>query len=741
MELVWTAICRELHAGKLRALVFINEQGQRRNVQLEDLGDFFSKHYVSNLLYTGNGNVQGIGISLNNLDTYNLVKSGSYNYKAGLGETNIFSLAAPYIQNQKIKMREDKANGRLKTEKQKDDNEDKGLTSAQKVAVATAVVGVTVAGANKIGKVISNQLNSKKYADIKQETYDKLNKYQELIEELIRTKNETNRNIQSNKNILSYSRDLECHSVVKPALRKDIMQYGVLGYLNNITTLIQVCTDNVQTYNLFDAELDDIGVTGTLRNYYNMINKRILVVRQLHNKTQQLINNNIAVKNNEIQAEKYMAQLAREQQSLISGIELAISNIEAKIVSVDALGNPKSSIAELDSLDINNVRDAIDRLTDSDRRDEYHDYIYSLESTINENKHRYMTSYNSAIESLKLDIGRQLRNISLDISDLKDGKFTGEEAQNKISGTRQAIDKIEIQLQTSDQSICDTFLDSFKSIKNNFDTSEKQIKSAIDRAEQAKADVAQLESYKKKVNNLIARLTDVDTNDILTSNQKELKQLQWDYSSVFRRIKASNNIRLIDQIEGIDERYTIALNNAKSRVEDNQKIKEEAFKRVMQSLEKDIKRLDEFEIPDLLTQADITRFVLNTEYVHEVSVENGFSKSQVNEVNLSLSKLNREFKWVKDSMRRKLDKIQREEKEKQQKKRKLLETIDKELSKIQFSIETINDRTAKYTIDNISNKLTNFLDKYDLSLIDNVDVIQSHIKELLNKLNEKKGII
>ena len=47
-------------------------------------------------------------------------------------------------------MREDKANGRLKTEKQKDDNEDKGLTSAQKVAVATAVVGVTVAGANKI---------------------------------------------------------------------------------------------------------------------------------------------------------------------------------------------------------------------------------------------------------------------------------------------------------------------------------------------------------------------------------------------------------------------------------------------------------------------------------------------------------------------------------------------------------------------------------------------------------------
>ena len=372
----WVAVCRELLNNRLIAVGFVNNHNKRIRVPVESLEKFFSFNKVLNVTFNVITNdIESYIININSLGTYRYTPSGRCTFIPGIDETEI-------LKRFKLENNSTDIDDRVK---EVDDSIDK-LKSKVKITAANSIISATAIGIKAINKNI-NDLSTK---DIKKTILGKLKKYSKILDKIVAIKQNTNKTIYNNKNIVEYSRELECKLLGKSNLRQDILNYGIPTYVRNIQTLIKLCLEPIIKYELMDTSLKDLGTETTFRVYSTSLNNKILRIKSMHLETKQLIQENRSLIG--------VLEVDDIQQKLVEEIELMLNSLENNIKLHRDIKQSKLAL----------IRSKIGSITNTELKNEYYDYLYSLE-------HMSIPIENNNIQ--RENIAKQLDDIKVLIQD------------------------------------------------------------------------------------------------------------------------------------------------------------------------------------------------------------------------------------------------------------------------------------------------------------------------------------
>lgn len=344
----WVAVSREVIGNNLLAVGFLNNKNKRIRVPVEELELFCNKNKVLNIIFNkASNNIASNIINIDSLDTYRYTPSGRCTYLPGIGEESILRLSN--INNDENNIED--------SVKNIDDKVDK-IKEKAKVAVTVGLVAIATAGVKTLSKNISN-ISTK---DIKQTIYSKLKRYEYILDKLIEAKYKTNKKIYNNKGIIEYSREIECESIKNSSIVHDLKTLGIPNYIRNIQTLIRICMEPIIKYDLMDTSLKDLGAETTFRVYSTALNNKIFKIKSLHLETKQLIQEN--------RQTRKICAYDESQRNLIDSIDTEIAELESNIRCRKNIN--KSVIMKLKA--------KVSNIADKDTRNEYYDYLYSIES-------------------------------------------------------------------------------------------------------------------------------------------------------------------------------------------------------------------------------------------------------------------------------------------------------------------------------------------------------------------------
>lgn len=449
---IWTAVSRELYNNQLIAVGFIGDNNIHTRVPIENLEQFFNNNNITNIILdTQTGDIQGHGINIDCLDTYKCTPTGRCVFTPGIGEYQILNLASKNIS-------------KLKKEKSKleiaRDIQEKRESASRGLAIAATILAVTATGIKGIGKNIEIHT----HRDLKQTVYNKLKRYNSLLEQLIEAKRRTNRIIELDSSIIKYSRQLESSNIRSIKLQDDIIEYGVIQYLKNMQVLINVCLGPIIKYNLMDESLREFGAETTLRLYNKSLDNKIHKIKQLQLETKKLVEKNISNKPNNINT-----QHIEEIEKQIKKLENIINNsigIQNEIVV-------RQKLLLMDSIDITSIKVKIETLRDDKLKDEYYDYLYHLENTLLEERQKLSGKLQEFYDRHRESIEKSIEEISLMLQDIKNENYNTKEINgmstyivNELNRLHNDIEEVPMNIRESLENKYNKLQDLFEDTKN-----------------------------------------------------------------------------------------------------------------------------------------------------------------------------------------------------------------------------------------------------------------------------------
>lgn len=491
---VWTAISKETYSGKIAYIVFINKNMYRRRVQYDQLGEFCRQNYVSNVI-VNEGKVSMVGITFNDLPDISGYSRSRYT------EQEIYNKAMPYIQSTERKIYEDfdmkclkghENDGEVKS------NFSSNLSNIKDIAQAGAITAVTAAGSAAVAGIgvgvakAYQAVNKKKLTEIQMDLLKQLYNCYNMTEELIKIKQITNNKLQQNKNVLAYNNSLDAENDLNGKLRALIMQHGVNGCIARIESLTQQYVAKATSNKILDMPFNNKGnKAGTIGAYSNNILSRVTYLKQLHETTKQLIDNNIKLKREQEQAEAERRFLESQQGSIINELNSDLNNLEEKIMNYDPdlIGDNNISEKYNEFLGLNLDMTAettgytLEQVMDNSLKLQYSERLSRIKYDINSMKTRYNSRVESVKAKFKNDIIRDINSTDNLIERLIAGDIGGDDYVNTISTVNNNITTIRMKIGKLSEQDKNTLKTKLDNLENKLESNRHNLKHGADLAE------------------------------------------------------------------------------------------------------------------------------------------------------------------------------------------------------------------------------------------------------------------
>lgn len=743
---VWTAVNKETHSGRIANLIFVNTLGQRKHVAYENLSSFIENNYVSNVVVR-DGKVEILGCHLNDLPDYQLGQDGQYRVYGLHNEQWVYDKAYVYIQSQERKMQEDIQNHCLKgnNNQETQTNITSNIKAIKDISTATAITAVTAAGAASVagatvaGKAIYKQLNKKKIIEMQENICNKLNKYDKILESLIKMKGKTNNIIQSNPDILEYNSRLEAQQDTSRLVRDDVLRFGVNECINKVKTVIDQCNSTAIANKIIDEPLNrlnglsSISSYGTLKDYINKLYSRLSLLNQQHEITRQLINNNIQRKQNDILAENQRRQKEIElenqriqeeqrQNRLITEVNDYIQEIGTKLERFinEGLDRIEEKQTELNNLHIDNlinkVNNKLSQLTDYDTKinlqrktNEYKDKLNDIQQKINR-------KINSKVDELKNSMVDTMNSMDIKIEELMSGKYDNTEYLNIVNDINIKASDIRMNLSQLLSSERNTIEQRLNNIENKLNSNRRSIELGIKKAETDNKSIYELENILEQYENSLSSL----------SNSKDVKRDIDKFISTSKiYLNKINNSTLLNEWRQKIEDKTTKFNELytdKLRLEENEKERlNEIGDSLINELKNEIQRIENFNVAEI-TEEQLNEFNINTDDIEKQLKENNFELRILRDIKNNINTLNYKYRQKKNEAQSIINTEKR-----------ATNNIENNLLSIQNRINTMNKCNKDRTLNSINNIKTSI----DYNRIRNKDWIDIKIDELTVLYNEK----
>lgn len=745
---VWTAVNKETHSGKIANLIFVNTIGQRQRVAYEDLDVFIRNNYVSNVMFS-DGKIEILGCSIYDLPDYRLGSDGQYRVYGTHDENWVYNKALPYIQSKERKIQEDKANKCLKSSDNKEvqTNITGNIRAIKDISVAAAVTSVTVAGAAGVagvavaGKAIYNQVNKKKLTEIQVNIYKKLERYEKIIDCIIKMKSKTNNLIESNPDIVEYNSRLEAEQETTGMIKSDIIRYGISGCITKIESVIEQSKSTAVTNKILDlpiknSELHESLSYGTLGIYINKLNSRLDILKQQHERTRQLILFNRQTKIDQRNTENLRIQQEQEKQLRLQkeaerqnnlGIEIneLQHQIENKIRLFNDINNVniEDKAREFNSSNIQNliisIKDKTNQITDFNKKHdiqlkvmEYQDKYSSIQNKINKIQTEIMSN-------TKNDVINTLNSIESSIEELMQGNSTNERylaIMNDITNKKSEVRVNMEGLLSSEKAALEHRLES---LSKKLEVNQKSIEIGIKKTEADQNNIVDLENLINKYQEEIKSILD----------SKEIKKSIDKFTSSSRLCinKLNNQTLTKEWRQKVSDKQEEFNNLYQQRIELENNEKErlnQLGEELIKELKAEIQRISDISIDDI-TNEKLKELDADESILDKIEKE-----LRSNKFELSISRdIKDKLNTLKNTSRRKkndAESILTKEK-------RAIDNLTSELLFIEKQIDSIN----KYNKDGILRKLNNIETSLDYNKLREREWVDKRVKELKNLYENK----
>jgi hypothetical protein len=619
---VWTAINKETHGGQTANIIFINKLGQRRRVQYEQLVNFCTDNYVSNIVIN-DSKPSMVSITFHDLPNYILKSDGSYNLVGKYSEQDIYNKALAYIQSQERKIAEDIQNGCLKGNKQPEktqSNITENLENAKDLAVAGAVTAITTAGVAAAGGIglgvnaIYRKINEKKLSEVQYNMYKQLSSNYSMIEALIKVKDRTN-DIASMNKYTNYSNQMEIDSCTNDKTRNLLRQYSMKGCIDKLTGLIAQCKANATTYKILDVPVKDNNgkKLGTLNSYITSTESRLNYLKHLHDTTRLIIEGNRNEERQRSEQEQQRIYIEQQQNQLKFEIDNDICALEKQIgqwlitdINVDNAFNKKNDFERLGiEQQIDRINSIINQLIDSNEKFAYQNrvnYILNNKLVIEGNINNRL---NENRDNTRREIVDKINDIENSLEQLILGRVQLDKCQETLSSINSGIMDIRIKLQSVDLYDKDMLLDKLESVNNRLTTNKRQIENGISSSERDQ----------KHINNIKSQITKSETEIENLSKPNELKLAISNFTRMISTdLNSIKNTELLSTWQEEIRRKTEEFNNKLTMQEQKKQEQEALAEQLQQSLQSEldieIKRVNEFIVQEV-TKENLEAFKLD----------------------------------------------------------------------------------------------------------------------------------
>lgn len=601
---VWTAISKETYNGKIAYIIFINKNMYRRSVQYDALANFCLNNYVSNILVT-DGKVSVVGGTFNDLPDIH----SNYNRYT---EQDIYNRALTYIQSTQAKIYEDFQNKCLKGVDQSEvkSNFSENLSNVKdiaqagaNIAQAGAVTAMTVAGTAVVKGIatgatkIYKAANKKELIKIQMDIYRQLNTCYNMVEGLITIKQLTNNSIQRNINITQYDIEMELRNDTTGQFNNLIRQNGINGCIQRLENIINQSLAKAEGHKILDEPIvnEQGKKAGTLRAYGDSTKSRLELLKQLHIKTEQILNYHRATIEQERQRESERRYLESQQPIIIANIRNQINNIETQLndikskdISIMGIEELEHTLNIINGLDIEYVIESVNiqlgQVLDINIRNEFISTIQDMNNSINNLTNTLSVLINNTKISEQNKINSEIMELSREVEKVISGLYTGEQMQLEYNNIKTKLSELKLRDKTG------VHLQELNKIENRINTNERQIQDSISKANK---DTIAVNEVREKIHNF----------DIAISNCDKAKDIEREISrfnqGISYKLSYIKSIDLQNQIRNEVEQKKTEANQLLERLiqkenEDNTR-KEEQKIELLNEIRSEIQRITEVD--------------------------------------------------------------------------------------------------------------------------------------------------
>lgn len=240
MEL-WLVVGREIHQNKLVQLYLLSNSGERKQMTVKQFDSFSNKNKVVNVKSYGE-QLQGVGISLLSIPTYQKNDMGQFVQTGGTTEQSIINAAQPFIE--KILMDEQKSKA-----KQKESDADK------MEKISTILCRLKLCG--------------------------------DVLNELENTKDLTNEQLLV-ENVSRYIRQLDVNNS-DDSVQNMIAKYGITGLVHSVDTRIERCRARAEKYGLLSENIMHLAGVDSIQSLCDILSQKVEKIKNQHKITYDII--------------------------------------------------------------------------------------------------------------------------------------------------------------------------------------------------------------------------------------------------------------------------------------------------------------------------------------------------------------------------------------------------------------------------------------------------------------------
>lgn len=533
---IWTAVAKQVNGINLLAVEFINDAGQYRLVNVNEIDNFCNNNYVSNLdMKDGKPELRG-NMSMSDLTYCDLGSSDPNRLRGSHDKQWALQNSSTFIEMTKQQIYNDKHYGNVKgSSGEVKTNITENISNIQKISTAVGVTALAtagtavVAGTGMAAKAIYNQLNKKNVVKMQYSICKNLYSYEGLIEVLIKTKYKTNSFLRSNPSITEYTNIMESQQDDSGKLSNEIRKYGINGCIQKLSGLIEQCRTKADSNKIIDYPLNiSIIHAGSINAYISSLNSKIEQVKQLHNTTMQMINKNRQAEEAEEQAYRQAIEEQRHAREVQQEIRETLAFISERVDRADAVDTSLdfSKLGEILYNDVNGVftglRDLInkvyrllDELTDIQLRDAFNTKLNLYRERVNRVKRIYddklSESFELSRDQLEIDIERH----RLTIEELIQGKYTTSESTRVLADLRTGLSSCRDMAVALEGQTVIRFnagrVDIIDGLVKRLDDNERKIRESMEKADRDETKIA---SIIQRVDDARSKIEMLNTSEI-----------------------------------------------------------------------------------------------------------------------------------------------------------------------------------------------------------------------------------